>query len=146
MWFIFITACIFAVSELCAVAAKVLEMTLEYVKIRKQFGKAIGSFQAIQHRLAEMCLLSEQAISLNRFAVWCLDNDSQQFPQAALGAKGFASEFVPQLIEMAIQVHGGIGFTYEYDLHLYLRRALMLSETYISKSKSYQQLAESLLV
>lgn len=137
---------VFAVSELSAVADKVLEMTVEYVKTRKQFGKAIGSFQAVQHRLADMCLLSEQASSLGRFAVWCMDNDLKQFPQAALAAKGFASEFIPQVVEMAIQAHGGIGFTYEYDLHLYLRRALMLAETYISKSKSYQQLAESLLV
>ncbi|MFN8389830.1 MAG: acyl-CoA dehydrogenase family protein [Bdellovibrionota bacterium] len=134
-----------AVAELCGCASRVVEMTAEYVKMRHQFGRPVGSFQAIQHKLADMLLVSEQAQSLCRFLAWCMTSDRAQAPAAAAAAKGYASEHIPRLCESAIQVHGGIGFTYEYDLHLYLRRALVLARGFQSAEASYLSLSEKFL-
>ena len=131
-----------ASAELSGIAAKVVEMTTEYVKTRKQFGRAVGSFQAVQHKLADMLMQAEQSRSLCRYAFQSLDADRSNFGQAAHAAKGFAGEYVPLICEQAIQVHGGIGFTYEYDLHLYLRRAIMLAQSFASSGECYSKLAE----
>ena len=133
------------VAELVGVGQRVLEMTVEYVKTRQQFGRPIGSFQAIQHKLADMSLHVEQATSLGRFAAWAADNDPAQLSSAALAAKGFASEVIPVVVEQAIQAHGGIGFTYEYDLHLYLRRARLLAALGTPTDEAYAQLGAQLL-
>lgn len=133
---------VFAVAEMLGAARRALDMTLEHVKTRQQFGRAIGSFQAVQHKLADMHLQIEQAAALGRFAAWCADNDKEQFDAAALAAKGFASEVLPLAIEQAIQAHGGIGFTYEYDLHLYLRRALMWASLLGASEDCYRMLGE----
>ena len=138
-------AAVNAVSELAGIAARIVEMTVEYVKTREQFGKPIGSFQAIQHKLSDMHLRAEQIGSLGRFASWCVDNDSSQLVDAALAAKGMAGEYVPWIVEQSIQVHGGIGFTFEYDVHHYLRRALLLSRSFLSPQECYSQLGEKLL-
>ncbi len=119
---------VFASAELSGIAQRVVEMTNEYVKTRQQFGRPVGTFQAIQHKLADMHLRAEQAQSLTRFAAWALDSDPQQSEEAALAAKAFTGEFVPLLIEQSIQAHGGIGFTFEFELHHYLRRALVLAK------------------
>ncbi len=117
-------------AEMIGASEKVLEMTLEHVKTRTQFGKAIGSFQAVSHKLSDIYLQIESALSLLRFAAWSFDNDKQQFPKAAIALKGFVSEELPKVIQTALQVHGGIGFTHEYDLHLYLRRVRTLAALY----------------
>ena len=133
------------VAELAGVGARVLEMTVEYVKTRQQFGRPIGSFQAVQHKLADMLLRVEQTTSLGRFAAWAAESDPEQLAAAALAAKGFASEAIPLVAEQAIQAHGGIGFTYEYDLHLFLRRARSLAALGGSSESVYAQLGEQLL-
>ena len=102
-------------------------MTAEYVKTRKQFGKPVASFQAVQHKLSDMLMWSEQISSLGRFAAWAADTDRSQFLRSATAAHGYSAEFAPKLVETAIQLHGGIGFTWEYSLHLYLRRAKNLA-------------------
>ncbi|MBP9838363.1 MAG: acyl-CoA dehydrogenase [Proteobacteria bacterium] len=135
-------AIVFSSVALSAIAKKVLEMTVEYVKTRKQYGKTIGSFQAIQHKLAEMSVLVEQSLSLSRVAAWCIDNDTQQLQRTALSAKSFASENTIKVIEMAIQAHGGIGFTYEYELHYYLRKAQVLANSFTRTEDNYEKLAE----
>jgi len=134
-----------AVSELAGIAARVVEMTVEYVKTREQFGRPIGSFQAIQHKLSDMHLRAEQVGSLGRFASWCDDSDPKQLVDAALAAKGMAGEYVPWIVEQSIQVHGGIGFTFEYDIHHYLRRALLLSRSFLPSGDCYTKLGERLL-
>lgn len=134
------------VAELSGVAARVMELTLEYAKTREQFGKKIGSFQALQHKLADMYLISEQVDSLLRIAAWSLQQEDSQFDAALLAAKGFASEKIPELCEQSIQIHGGIGFTFEYDLHLYLRRAQTLARFVIDSEEAYAELARTALL
>ncbi len=114
-------------SELAGISARVVAMTAQYVKERKQFGVAVGSFQAIQHALADMHLRAESASSLSRFAAWTFDSSPDQFSFAAQAAFRYLAEWAPSICEKAVQLHGGIGFTWEYDLHLYLRRARTIS-------------------
>jgi len=109
--------------ELNGVAERVVEMTVEYVKTRKQFELPVGTFQAVQHRLADMHLKTEALKALCNFAAWSADNSPDQFTLASHAAIGFAQSHVAWIVESALQLHGGIGFTFEYDLHLYLRRA-----------------------
>lgn len=133
---------LFVVAELVGVADKALGMTVDYVKTRNQFGQPIGSFQAVQHMLANMYLSLQELLSLNRFAAWSATNDPEQFHLAAISAISYASDAVPNIIERCIQLHGGIGFTFEYDLHLYLRRAQMLSRLFPTVSELYGRLGE----
>ncbi|MCC6953245.1 MAG: acyl-CoA/acyl-ACP dehydrogenase [Deltaproteobacteria bacterium] len=132
-------------AELVGCGRTVLEMTTEYVKTRKQFGASIGTFQAIQHKLADALVSIESAESLVRVAAWTADASESQFHEAVAAAKGFCSESIPSAIEACLQAHGGIGFTYEYDLHLYLRRAQMLSSLFGLAEESYRILAQSAL-
>ncbi|HQH28754.1 MAG TPA: acyl-CoA dehydrogenase family protein, partial [Oligoflexia bacterium] len=112
---------------------------------RIQFGRAIGSFQAIQHRAADMHLKAEQAAALVRFAFWCLENDRRQFLLTANAAKGYASEVVPWIAEQAIQCHGGRGMSSDSGLHLYLRRARVLALSCKTERECYTELANMLL-
>jgi alkylation response protein AidB-like acyl-CoA dehydrogenase len=114
-----------SVAELVGSAQKAIDLTLEHVKKRKQFGRTIGSFQAVQHKLVDMYLQQQETMSLAHFAAWCADLDQTQFETAAVAARAYASEVVPQICETAIQLQGGVGFSYESELHLYLRRAYM---------------------
>lgn len=115
--------CVLCAAELCGLGQVVVALSLEYVKTREQFNRPVGTFQAIQHKLADMHLAVEQGLALTRFAARCFDENDPQFGSAAMAAKLFAAENIPKVIEDAIQAHGGIGFTFEHDLHLYLRRA-----------------------
>jgi alkylation response protein AidB-like acyl-CoA dehydrogenase len=98
---------------------------LLHVADRKQFGVAIGSFQAVQHALADMHVWVEAMDSLALFAAWALDNSPEQREFAAAAATRIALQKGMFFLERAIQVHGGIGFTWEYDIHLYLRRLML---------------------
>ena len=109
-------------AEIGGACGRVVEMTVEYVKTRKQFGVPIGTFQAVSHRVADMYLWSEAMESLCLFAGWAADCSPRQLPLAAISALRFACDTGPRCIEAAIQAHGGIGFTWEHDLHLFLRR------------------------
>jgi len=135
------TTAVLAAAELIGLARRVEAMTLEYLKTRKQFGAAIGTFQALQHKMADMRVAIELAASLTRFAAWAFDNDRAQFLAAAEGAKSVASQSLPDAIESALQAHGGIAFTYEYDLHLYLRRALVTASLFGSSTELCAKLA-----
>lgn len=110
-------------SEVAGLCTRVIEMTVEYVKTRKQFGVPVGSFQAIQHLLANCYAKSEALTSLARFATWSAVHSPNQRHLTARAAVTEATQIGPAICEAAIQAHGGIGFTWEYDLHLYLRRA-----------------------
>lgn len=102
---------------------RVLEMAVDYAQGRKQFGRAIGSFQAIKHMCADMLVGLESARSAAGYAVWALVNDPDELPTAAPLAKAFCSEAYFKAAGDNIQIHGGIGFTWEHDAHLYFKRA-----------------------
>src|SRR5829696_9189085 len=117
---------VLAAAEAAGGARATLDMALAYAKVREQFGRTIGSFQAVKHHLADMLIRSEQAVA----AAWDAARVTSTGPEADLAA-AFATVIAAEAYEtnarMNIQVHGGIGFTWEHDAHLYLRRAAALS-------------------
>ena len=122
-------------SEICGAGERVLQMTVDYAKTRKQYGATIGSFQAVQHQLAQCLLHTESAWSLVQCATKILadSNTSSNTTTtndvlfAVRSALVYAAKNIPSVIEVCLQLHGGIGFTWEYDLHLYLRRVKKLA-------------------
>jgi alkylation response protein AidB-like acyl-CoA dehydrogenase len=110
-------------AELCGVAQRAMELSVEYAKTRQQFGRPIGSYQAVSHKCADMLVQVESAKSLTYYAAWAVDNDVPEAPLAAAMAKAYASDAARKVTGDAIQVHGGIGFTWEHDMHLFFKRA-----------------------
>jgi alkylation response protein AidB-like acyl-CoA dehydrogenase len=115
-----------AAAMMLGAARRCLDMSVAYAKVREQFGQPIGSFQAVRHRCAEMLLEVENAHAAAYYAAWALDADAADAALAASVAKAYVSEAARRVCGEAIQVHGGIGFTWEYDLHLYFKRAKTL--------------------
>jgi alkylation response protein AidB-like acyl-CoA dehydrogenase len=112
--------------EAVGVAQRVLELGIEHVKTREQFGKPIGVYQAVSHALANTYGDVELARSLAYWAAWCVAEGDEQAPVAAAAAKAFATEAAVAACERSIQVHGGTGFTWEHPLHRFYKRALWL--------------------
>ncbi|MEO5574713.1 MAG: acyl-CoA dehydrogenase [Gaiellaceae bacterium] len=110
-------------AEAVGVAQKALELGVAYVSEREQFGKKIGSYQAVSHPLADTYVETELARSLAYWAAWCVAEDDEQAPVAVAAAKSMAAETAVAACERSIQVHGGIGFTWEHVLHRYYKRA-----------------------
>jgi alkylation response protein AidB-like acyl-CoA dehydrogenase len=110
-------------AELVGGMQRTLEITVEYAKTRKQFGKPIGMFQAVQHQCADMYLETESSRSAVYYAGWALEENSPDAATAVSIAKMYASDAARTVGNRGIQVHGGMGFTWENDLHLYYRRA-----------------------
>jgi len=110
-------------AEMCGGAQRVLEMSVEYAKVREQFGRPIGSFQAIQHKCANMMVQVESAKSATYYAAWAVANDVPEAHLAACMAKAYCSDAYRLVSAEGIQIHGGIGFTWEHDMHLYFKRA-----------------------
>jgi len=110
-------------AEMCGGAQKVLEMTTDYAKVRVAFGKPIGSYQGVKHRAADMLVDVENARSLTYYAAWAMDEDAPEAALAASMAKAYVSDAYRKVAGAGIQLHGGIGFTWEHDLHLYFKRA-----------------------
>jgi alkylation response protein AidB-like acyl-CoA dehydrogenase len=104
-------------------AQKVLEMSVDYAKMRVQFGRPIGSFQAIKHKCADMLLEVESAKSAAYYAGWAAAEDNDELPAVASLAKVYCSEAYFHAATENIQIHGGIGFTWEHPAHLYFKRA-----------------------
>jgi alkylation response protein AidB-like acyl-CoA dehydrogenase len=104
-------------------AQRCLDMAVEYAKSRIQFGRPIGSFQAIKHKCADMLLEVESAKSAAYYAGWAAAEDSDELPVVASLAKSYCSEAYFHAAAENIQIHGGIGFTWEHDAHLYFKRA-----------------------
>jgi alkylation response protein AidB-like acyl-CoA dehydrogenase len=109
-------------AESVGVAQRTLEMAVEYAKDRKQFGRPIGAYQAVSHTCAQMLLEVEGARSTVLYAAWALDHEPESGPLAAAMAKAYAGDAGWRVPAAALQVHGGIGFTWEHDLHLWLKR------------------------
>jgi alkylation response protein AidB-like acyl-CoA dehydrogenase len=110
-------------AELVGVAQRALDMATDYAKEREQFGRPIGAYQAVSHRLAGMLWDVEEARSLTYYAGWAADADPEALPLAAAMAKARASDAATQATHDAIQTFGGIGFTWEHDIHFFLKRA-----------------------
>ncbi|MBZ5617505.1 MAG: acyl-CoA/acyl-ACP dehydrogenase [Acidobacteriia bacterium] len=111
------------VAEMVGGMQRILELSVEYAKTRKQFGKAIGQFQSVQHQCADMLLLTESSRSAAYYAAWALNQGAADARTAVSVAKAYASEAYRDVGNRGIQVHGGMGFTWENDIHLYYRRA-----------------------
>lgn len=110
-------------AELCGAADAALTMSVDYLQIREQFGRKLATFQALQHKLADMKILLENARSLTYYAAWATATGAEDRRLACAMAKSYAGEGCTRVVADAIQAHGGIGFTWEHDLHLYLKRA-----------------------
>lgn len=133
----------------CAVSAEavgsaqaLLELTVGYAKQREQFGQPIGRFQGVKHPLADMFVDIESFRSLVYFAAWALDESPEQAPLAVSRAKAYASEVFPRIGIDCVQLHGGIGYTWEYDAQLYLKRAKWMRPMYGDAAFHYERVAQ----
>ncbi|HMC32427.1 MAG TPA: acyl-CoA dehydrogenase family protein [Candidatus Angelobacter sp.] len=138
-----------ATAALCAEMAggmqRVLETTVGYAKTRKQFGKPIGIFQAVQHLCADMYLETESSRSAAYYAAWALEENAPDAASAVSVAKMYASDASRTVGNRGIQVHGGMGFTWENDLHLYYRRA-KASETMLGDATFHRERIARLVI
>lgn len=116
-------AAVAAAAEMLGASRRCMEMSVEYAKVRQQFGQPIGTFQAIKHACAEMLLEVENSHAAVYYAAWAQDAKSADASLAASAAKAYVGDASRKVCGSSIQVHGGIGFTWEYDLHLYFKRA-----------------------
>jgi alkylation response protein AidB-like acyl-CoA dehydrogenase len=119
-----------AAAGMLGCARRCLDQSVAYAKVREQFGQPVGSFQAVRHKCAEMLLLVENAHAATYYAAWALDAGAEDGEIAASVAKSYVGDAARQVCGDAIQVHGGIGFTWEFDLHLYVKRAKALEASY----------------
>jgi alkylation response protein AidB-like acyl-CoA dehydrogenase len=112
--------------EAVGIASKALELAVEYAKAREQFGRPIGVYQAVSHKLADTFVEAELARSLAYWAAWCVAEQDDQATVAVAAAKAYCGDAAVAACERSIQVHGGIGFTWEHVLHEYYERALWI--------------------
>jgi alkylation response protein AidB-like acyl-CoA dehydrogenase len=115
-----------AAAEALGIAQRALDLGVEHAKTRVQFGKPIGAYQAVSHPLAQTYTDVELSRSLVYWAAWCVAENDDRATLAAAAAKAFATEAAVAACERSIQVHGGIGFTWEHPLHRFYKRALWL--------------------
>ncbi|MBV9132112.1 MAG: acyl-CoA/acyl-ACP dehydrogenase [Chloroflexi bacterium] len=116
-------AAVAASAEMLGASRRCMDMSVEYAKVRQQFGQPIGMFQAIKHACAEMLLEVENSHGATYYAAWAADAGSPDAALAASAAKAYVGDASRKVCGSAIQVHGGIGFTWDYDLHIYFKRA-----------------------
>ena len=112
--------------EAVGIGKKALELAVEYARDREQFGRKIGVYQAVSHKLADTFVETELARSLAYWAAWCVAEGDEQAEVATAAAKSYAADAAVAACERSIQVHGGIGFTWEHVLHEYYKRALWI--------------------
>ncbi len=118
---------VLAAAELEGAAHTCLDLALEHMKTRRQFGQEIGKFQALKHIAASDALSIESMSLANAYAAWAVDAGADDAAEAVAIAKSYASEAARTVAQNAVQCHGGIGFTWEYGLHFFLRRILRLA-------------------
>jgi alkylation response protein AidB-like acyl-CoA dehydrogenase len=128
-------------AESVGVAERAMSMAVEYAKERKQFGRAIGTYQAVSHACAQMLLEVEGARSAVYWAAWALDHEPEAAPLAVACAKAYAGEAGRRVPRSALQVHGGIGFTWEHDLHFFLKRGEANAHAYGSGAEHRERIA-----
>jgi alkylation response protein AidB-like acyl-CoA dehydrogenase len=138
-----------ATAALCAEMTggeqRALELTVAYAKTRKQFGKPIGIFQAVQHLCADMYLETESSRSATYYAAWALEENTPDAAVSVSVAKMYASDAARNVGNRGIQVHGGMGFTWENDIHLYYRRA-KASETMLGDATFHRERIARLVI
>jgi alkylation response protein AidB-like acyl-CoA dehydrogenase len=132
-------------AELVGGMQRTLDITVEYAKTRKQFGKPIGMFQAVQHQCADMYLETESARSAVYYAGWALEENSPDAATAVSIAKMYASDAARTVGNRGIQIHGGMGFTWENDIHLYYRRA-KASETAFGDATFHRERVAAMVI
>ncbi|MDO8188999.1 acyl-CoA dehydrogenase family protein [Conexibacter sp. JD483] len=128
-------------AELTGLAQRALELTVAYVQERRQFGTPIGAFQAVSHRAAQQLLETEGARSAIWFAAWAADAEPEALPRAAAMAKAAAADAGRHVTAAAIQLHGGIGFTWEADVHWLYKRAQLDAALLGSASEHRRRIA-----
>jgi len=133
------------VAEMVGGMQRVLDLTVDYAKMRKQFGKPIGTFQAVQHQCADMYLETESSRSAAYYAAWALEHDAPDAATATSIAKMYASDACRAVGNRGIQIHGGNGFAWENDLHLYYRRA-KASETMLGDATFHRERIARLVI
>ena len=131
--------------EAVGISAKALELAVDYAKERQQFGKPIGTYQAVSHRLSDTYVETELARSLAYWAAWCVAESDEQADVACAAAKAFCGDAAVAACERSIQVHGGIGFTWEHVLHEYYKRALWIQAQHGYAAKHRARIASHLL-
>jgi alkylation response protein AidB-like acyl-CoA dehydrogenase len=130
VWRLFDVGGLVSATEMSGIAAKVLDASIIYARQRNQFGSPIGSFQAIKHRCADMAVSIDASRSAAYYAAWALTDRSQDSQRAVSIAKSYCGDTARYVCNESIQIHGGIGFTWELGLHYYLRRAKTLEYLY----------------
>ena len=138
-------AAVAAAAVMLGSARKSMELSVEYAKVREQFGQPIGTFQAIKHACADMLVEVENAHGATYYAAWALDAAAGDAALAASVAKSYVGEAARKVCGSAIQVHGGIGFTWEYDLHLYFKQAKLLEALYGDAEHHRAQILEDVM-
>jgi alkylation response protein AidB-like acyl-CoA dehydrogenase len=124
---------------LLGIMSRMLEATVAYTQTRQAFGKPIAIFQALQHRMAEMLARTESTRAAVYRAAWCVDHDDAETPLACAAAKAWAADAARLVCGEAIQMHGGIGFTWELDVHFYFKRAKTLEQHYGSTATQLER-------
>jgi len=129
-------------AELVGICQRVLEMSVSYARDRKQFDRPIGAYQAVSHRCADMLRETESARSTTLWAAWAAEAEPETLPLAAAMAKAYASDAGWNVTSSAMQVLGGIGFTWEHDLHFFLKRAKVDGALFGSAGEHRERVAE----
>jgi alkylation response protein AidB-like acyl-CoA dehydrogenase len=132
-------------AEALGVAQRALDLGIEHAKSREQFGKPIGTYQAVSHPLAQTYTDVELSRSLAYWAAWCVAEEDERAPLAAAAAKAFATEAAVAACERSIQAHGGIGFTWEHPLHRFYKRAQWLEGFGTRPTELRLEVADALL-
>jgi alkylation response protein AidB-like acyl-CoA dehydrogenase len=138
-------ACVAIAAESTGIAQRTMEMAVSYAKDRQQFGRPIGAYQAVSHRCAQMLLETENSRSAVYGAAWAADAEPESLPLAASMAKAYASDAGWRVPDASIQVHGGIGFTWEHDLHFFLKRGKANAATFGDAKWHRERVADSVL-
>ena len=131
--------------EAVGTAQRALDLSVAYANERTQFGRPIGSFQAVKHKCVDMMVAVETARSLAYYAAWAVADDAPDVARAVAMAKAYAADVARTVTSEAIQVHGGIGFTWEHDLHLYHRRALACGAAFGSAAHHRESVVRAML-
>lgn len=139
------SAAAFHAALLTGISSRMLDITIEYAKTRMQFGQAIGSFQSLKHRCADMAVSLDSARSATYYGMWTVSENSAERARATSMAKAYAGDVARKICNEAIQIHGGMGFTWELGLHRYLRRAKVIEHAFGSTAWHNERLLEESL-
>ena len=137
------TALVLLAADAFGGALKALHLSTEYVKVREQFGRPVGSFQAVKHLLAEMAAAVEPARGLYWYAAYAQDHLPEERTRVAALAKAHVTERFLQVSRDMIEAHGGVGYTWEYDAHIWLKRA-MFDHAYLGMPAAHRARAADL--